>query len=217
LKLPANVDLDDLVQAGVIGLFDAATKFDADRQDDFSRYAKHRIKGAILDSLRQLDWASRDMRRNHKRVQDAKRDLSTTLQRTPMDVEVADKLGMALSRYRSKLLDLENLAPVSADTGGNQFDDLRPPDFAGKPETQPDFICVRREMRSILGKAIKTLSERYQKVVMLYYTKELSLKEIGRVLGVNESRVSQIRTSALEQMAIVLHQSGIDSIHAFQG
>jgi RNA polymerase sigma factor FliA len=217
LKLPVHLDLDDLVQAGVIGLFDAANKFDAARQDVFSSYAKHRIKGAILDSLRELDWASRDMRRRHKQAEDAKRDLRATLQRVPTEAEVAEKLGMDVARYRTTTLDLENMGPVSADTRGNQYDDRPAPDFASKPETQPDFICVRKELRNILRKAIKTLPERCQKVVMLYYTKELTMKEIGGMLGINESRVSQVHTSALEKMAIVLHQLGVDSSHAFQG
>ena len=108
---------------------------------------------------------------------------------------------------------MENIGPISADTPANQFDGL---DFPSKPETQPDFICVQKELRSMLGEAIKTLPERYQKVVLLYYTKELTLKEIGVTLGVNESRVSQIHKLALGKMAIVLHQNGIDSIHAFQ-
>jgi RNA polymerase sigma factor for flagellar operon FliA len=215
-KLPVYVDLDDMVQAGVIGLFEAANKFDADRQGVFSVYAKHRIKGAILDSLRQLDWASRDMRRRQKKVEAAKCDLTATLQRSPTEAELADKLGMDVDRWRAMMLDLENIGPVSFDTRANEFDDLPPLDFPGKPETQPDFICVRKELRSMLGEAIKTLPQRYQKVVMLYYSKQLTMKEIGAILGVNESRVSQVHKLALEKMAIALHHSKIDFIHQFQ-
>jgi RNA polymerase sigma factor FliA len=215
-KLPVHVDLDDLAQAGVIGLLDAANKFRADRQDDFSRYAKHRIKGAILDSLRQLDWASRDMRHNHRKAEAAKCSLTATLQRAPTDSEVAATLNMDVVRYRTKSMDLENMGPVSADTRVNQYDDLPAPDFAGKPDTQPDFVYAQNEMRRILGKAIKTLPERYQEIVTLYYTKELTMKEIGAVLGVNESRVSQLHNLALHKIATVLHQGGIDSGYAFQ-
>jgi len=216
-KLPVHVDLDDLAQAGVIGLFDAANKFDADKQEDFSRYAKYRIKGAILDSLRQLDWASRDMRRSHKREEATRHDLTATLKRAPTQLEVAESLGMDVARYQRMALDLEIMGPVSADTRGNQHDDFPTPDSAGKPDTQPDFIYVRNEMRHILGKAIKTLPERYQKVVMLYYIRELTMKEIGGMLGINESRVSQVHKLALEKMAMVLHDNGIDSSYAFQG
>jgi RNA polymerase sigma factor for flagellar operon FliA len=215
-NLPVHVDLDDLVHAGILGLFDAAGKFNPNEQVIFSSYAKHRVKGAILDSLRQLDWASRDMRRRHKQVEAATRDLATELHRNPTDGEVAQRLGMDVERWRTMMIDLRNVGLISASTRRNEDDDLPAPDFPSKPETHPDFICVRKELRSTLGEAIKTLSERYQKVVLLYYTKELTMKEIGGVLGINESRVSQIHKSALEKMAIVLHFSGIDSIRAFQ-
>src|SRR5215467_9096861 len=108
-NLPVHVDLDDLVHAGILGLFDAASKYDPDKQVVFSSYAKHRIKGAILDSLRQLDWASRDMRRRHKQLEAATRDLSSTLQRAPTEAEVAAKLGMDVDRWRSMMLDLRNV------------------------------------------------------------------------------------------------------------
>ena len=215
-NLPVHVDLDDLVHAGILGLFDAAGKFNPNEQVIFSSYAKHRIKGAILDSLRQLDWASRDMRRRLKQVEAATRDLATELHRNPTDGEVAQRMGMDVERWRTMMIDLRNVGLISASTRRNDDDDLPAPDFPSKPETHPDSICVRKELRSTLGEAIKTLPERYQKVVMLYYTKELTMKEIGGVLGINESRVSQIHKSALEKMAIVLHFSGIDSIHAFQ-
>src|SRR5580692_5451890 len=105
-NLPVHVDLDDLVHAGVLGLFDAAGKFNPEKQVVFSSYAKHRIKGAILDSLRQLDWASRDMRRRHKQVEAATRELSSTLQRAPTEAEIAAKLGMDVDRWRTMMLDL---------------------------------------------------------------------------------------------------------------
>src|SRR5258707_15645801 len=98
-NLPVHVDLDDLVHAGVLGLFDAASKFDPEKQVAFSSYAKHRIKGAILDSLRQLDWASRDLRRRHKQVEAARRELQATLQRTPTESEIASKLGVDVDRW----------------------------------------------------------------------------------------------------------------------
>jgi RNA polymerase sigma factor FliA len=214
--LPVHVDLDDLVQAGAIGLFDAANKFDVARQDVFSRYAKYRIKGAILDSLRRLDWASRDMRRKHKQVEATKRNLASILQRAPTEAEVAEKLCIDVDRLRTMMLDSEIIGPISIDTRSNHGADLPALDLPSKPETQPDFICARNELRSMLGEAIKTLPVRYQKVVLLYYTQELTMKEIGGMLDVNESRVSQIHKSALKTMAIVLRNNGVDSIHAFQ-
>jgi RNA polymerase sigma factor FliA len=214
-NLPVHVDLDDLVHAGILGLFDAANKFNPEKQVAFSSYAKHRIKGAILDSLRQLDWASRDMRRRHKQVEAATRDLAASLQRNPTEAEVAAKLGMDVERWRNMMLDLRNVGLVSASTRTNENEDLPAPDFPGKPETQPDSICAREQLRHVLGDAMKTLPERYRKVVMLYYSREMTMKEIGGVLGINESRVSQIHKSALEKMMVALQANGITSSQAF--
>jgi RNA polymerase sigma factor for flagellar operon FliA len=214
-NLPIHVDLDDLVHAGVLGLFDAATKYNPDKNVVFSSYAKLRIKGAILDSLRQLDWASRDLRRRHKQVEAVTRELSTALLRMPTEAEVAEKLGVDVERWRQMVMDLRNVGLVSASARSNDYDELPAPDFPSKPETQPDNMCAREQMRSALGTAMKTLPERYQKVVLLYYTNEMTMKEIGGVLGVNESRVSQIHKSALEKMHTVLESSGIQSSYAF--
>jgi RNA polymerase sigma factor for flagellar operon FliA len=214
-NLPVHVDLDDLVHAGILGLFDAASKFNPEKQVVFSSYAKHRIKGAILDSLRQLDWASRDMRRRHKQVEAATRDLAAELQRNPTEGEVAKKLGMDAERWRTMMIDLRNVGLISASTRGNEGDDLPAPDFPSKPETHPDSICARQQLRSVLGDAMKTLPERYQKVVLLYYTNEMTMKEIGGILGINESRVSQIHKSALEKMQVALEATGITSAQAF--
>jgi RNA polymerase sigma factor for flagellar operon FliA len=214
-NLPVHVDLDDLVHAGILGLFDAATKFNPEKQVVFSSYAKHRIKGAILDSLRQLDWASRDMRRRHKQVEAATRDLASELKRNPTEAEVAQKLGIDQNRWRSMMLDLRNVGLVSASTRSSENEDLPAPDFPSKPETHPDHICAREQLRSMLGVAIQTLPERYQKVVSLYYTGEMTMKEIGNILGINESRVSQIHKAALEKMAVALESNGITSSQAF--
>ena len=214
-NLPVHVDMDDLVHAGILGLFDAAGKYDPDKQVAFSSYAKHRIKGAILDSLRQLDWASRDMRRRHKQVEAATRDLAGTLQRNPTEAEVAEKLGMDPERWRGMMLDLRNVGLISASTRSNEYEDLPAPDFPCKPETHPDSICAREQLRGVLGEAMKVLPERYQKVVSLYYTAEMTMKEIGGILGINESRVSQIHKAALEKMQVVLTANGISSSQAF--
>jgi RNA polymerase sigma factor for flagellar operon FliA len=214
-NLPVHVDMDDLVHAGVLGLFDAASKYNPDKQVAFSSYAKHRIKGAILDSLRQLDWASRDMRRRHKQVEAATRELASTLHRNPTEAEVAQKLGLDPERWRSMMLDLRNVGLISASTRANENEDLPAPDFPSKPETYPDSICAREQLRSVLGDAMKTLPVRYQKVVSLYYTNEMTMKEIGTILGINESRVSQIHKAALEKMQVVLQSNGISNAHAF--
>ena len=214
-NLPVHVDLDDLVHAGILGLFDAASKYNPDKQVVFSSYAKHRIKGAILDSLRQLDWASRDLRRRHKQVEAVTRDLAAELQRNPTESEIAAKLGVDVERWRQMMVDLRNVGLISASSRATEQDDLPAPDFPSKPETQPDNMCSHEQLRAALGIAMKTLPERYQKVVMLYYTNEMTMKEIGGVLGINESRVSQIHKAALEKMQVVLQNNGISGATAF--
>ena len=214
-NLPVHVDLDDLVHAGILGLFDAVTKYDPDKKVAFSSYAKHRIKGAILDSLRQLDWASRDLRRRHKQVEAATRSLAATLHRNPTESEVAEKMGLEQERWRQMMIDLRNVGLISASRRGNENDDLPPPEFPSAPDTQPDRMCAHEQLRTVLTDAVQTLPERYQKVVILYYTNEMTMKEIGNILGINESRVSQIHKSALEKMAAVLQSNGIRSSNAF--
>ena len=214
-NLPVHVDLDDLVHAGILGLFDAVTKFDTDKMVTFSSYAKHRIKGAILDSLRQLDWASRDLRRRHKQVEAATRELTTTLQRSPSEAELAAKLGVDVDKWRQMAIDLRNVGLVSASTRANDTEDLPAPEFPSKAEMQPDNMCAHEQMRDMLGVAMKTLPERYQNVVALYYSNEMTMKEIGTVLGINESRVSQIHKTALEKMSVALQGAGISSAYAF--
>jgi RNA polymerase sigma factor for flagellar operon FliA len=214
-SLPVHVDFHDLVQAGTLGLIDAASKYDSERQSSFPTYAKHRIRGAILDSLRRLDWASRDMRRQHKQVEGATRELTATLHRNPTEAEVAQKLGIDEDHWRSMMLDLRNVGLVSGSTRGNESDDLPAPDFPCKPESNPVSICAREQLRGVLGVAVKTLPERYQKVVSLYYSCEMTMKESGGILGINESRVSQIHKVALAKMAAALEANGIASYKAF--
>jgi RNA polymerase sigma factor for flagellar operon FliA len=213
--LPVHVELDDLVHAGILGLIDAAQKYNADKQVAFSSYAKYRIKGAIQDSLRELDWASRDTRRRQKQVEAATNDLYTRLHRAPTEAEVAQKLGIDVDRFRTMMLGVPQVGLASASTWVNESEDCAAPDFPAKPETRPDSICAGEELRTVLGSAMTTLPERYQKVVALYYSNEMTMKEIGSVLGINESRVSQIHKSALEKMAATLQASGITSSQTF--
>jgi RNA polymerase sigma factor for flagellar operon FliA len=214
-NLPVHVDLDDLVHAGILGLFDAATKFDPEKQVAFSSYAKHRIKGAILDSLRQLDWASRDLRRRHKQLEAVTRDLSAELQRTPSETEIAGRLGVDIGRWRQMVVELRNVGLISADTRATDHEDLPAPEFPSAPETQPDHMCSREQLRESLDLAMTKLPDRYKQVVILYYTNEMTMKEIGCVLGINESRVSQIHKAALEKMNVALCGAGIFSASAF--
>ncbi len=214
-NLPVHVDLDDLVHAGVLGLFDAVTKYNPNKKVAFPSYAKHRIKGAILDSLRQLDWASRDMRKRHKKVEAITRELTASLERTPTEAELADGMGVGVERWRRMALELRTIGLISASGAGNEQEDQLTPEFPARQESQPDNMCVREQMRNVLRSAIGTLPERYQKVVFLYYTNDMTMKEIGGLMGINESRVSQIHKTALEKMAAALHSAGVHSAQAF--
>jgi len=214
-SLPVHVELDDLVHAGILGLFDAATKYDPDKNVAFSSYAKHRIKGAILDSLRQLDWASRDMRRRHKQFEQVTRELAANLQRNPTEDEIAQKMGVDVARWRQMAVDLRNLGLISASSRPADQDDMPAPDFPCSPDSLPDSVCAKRQLRSKLDVAMEVLPERYRKVVTLYYTNEMTMKEIGGIMGINESRVSQIHKLALEKMAHALHDAGITSSSLF--
>jgi RNA polymerase sigma factor FliA len=214
-NLPVHVDLDDLVHAGVLGLFDAVAKYQPGKNVAFSSYAKHRIKGAILDSLRQLDWASRDLRRRHKEVEAATRELSSTLQRNPTEAELAAKLGVEVERWRRMLSEMQCVGLISISARRPDQEDLPAPDYPAKAETQPDSMCAHEELRDYLAQAMRVLPERYRTVVVLYYTKDMTMREIGGVLGINESRVSQIHKSALEKMATALEAAGIHSSAAF--
>jgi len=212
-NLPVHVDLDDLIHAGVMGLFDAVIKYDDSKNVAFHAYAKHRIKGAILDSLRQMDWASRDLRRRQKQVESVTRDLSVKLGRTPTETEVAHEMGLDADRWHRVQMELSMTGVVSATPNPDQEHE-RPMEFAGAPESRPDRMCERRQLQVTLARAIGKLPERYQKVVFLYYTNDMTMKEIGDVLGVNESRVSQIHKIALKKMANVLEGEGIHSSQA---
>jgi RNA polymerase sigma factor for flagellar operon FliA len=212
-NLPVHVDLDDLVHAGVLGLFDAVAKYDAEKNVAFQAYAKHRIKGAILDSLRQLDWASRDLRKRQKQVDSTTRDLSASLGRNPTEHEVAQRMGVTTDRLRRMQMDIRTVGVVSM-TAISPEDRDRTEDFAGTPDLQPDRICERKQLQGTLARALDTLPERYRKVVFLYYTTGLTMKEIGDLMGVNESRVSQIHKSALKKMQLALESQGIQSTAA---
>ncbi len=214
-SIPVNADFDDIQQAGMIGLIDAAGKYDGEKHNSFAAYAKHRIRGAILDSLRQLDWASRDMRRRQKLVTVAMAEFTAIYHRNPTETEVADKVGLDLATCRQTLTDLRRGAPVSSSQFAGDNEDLPAPDFAGGLETRPDFICEHEQLQGVLREAVRLLPERYQKVILMYYGKSMTMKEIGGVMGINESRVSQIHKVALAKMATALQANGIASYQDF--
>jgi RNA polymerase sigma factor for flagellar operon FliA len=210
-NLPVHVDLDDLVHAGILGLFDAALKFNGDKQVTFQGYAKHRIKGAILDSLRDMDWASRDLRRRHKQLEAVTRELQAATERNPTEAEIADKMGMGIERWRQVAIELRMVGLLSASSRPADSDNQSVPEFPAGDDLNPDVLTGQRQLRSVLSEAMKDLPERYQMVIGLYYLAGKTMREIGERMGINESRVSQIHRAALEKMAVSLQAAGIHS------
>ena len=210
-NLPVHVDVDDLVHAGIMGLFDAAVKYNGAKQVSFHAYAKHRIKGAILDSLRDMDWASRDLRKRHKQLEAVTRELSAVMERNPTEAEIAEKMGMDVERWRQVAIELRMVGLLSASARAPESDNQNIPEFPATDQLNPDVMTHQRQLRSVLSTAMQTLPERYQMVIGLYYLGGKTMKEIGDKLGINESRVSQIHRAALDKMSNSLHAVGINS------
>jgi len=206
-RLPQHVDIEDLVSAGVVGLMDAFTKFDPQKKVQFRSYAQFRIRGAILDSLRTLDWSPRDLRRKGRAAEEAIRVLTSRLRRTPNEGEIAAEMGLSLEEYQSLLGDLKGLEIGTLHVEHN--DDSGEEELAyvpGRPEDDPLFVCLRGELKEKLGEAIENLPERERTVMTLYYYEEMTMKEIGLALGVVESRVSQIHSSAVLHLRAELRE-----------
>jgi len=208
-RLPQHVPLEDLVHAGVLGLIDALNKYDSGKNVQFKTYAKFRIRGAILDSLRELDWSPRDLRRKARRIEEVSARLGNVLGRSATEQEIADELKMSLEEFQHLLGDLDGLDLGSLQAASpidGQPDDLceyLPSD----PEDSPYFICLRGEMKQLLTEAIAELGDKEQQVLSLYYYEELTMKEVGAVLGIGESRVSQIHSLALVKLRSRLQTS----------
>jgi RNA polymerase sigma factor for flagellar operon FliA len=204
-RLPQHVDIEDLVSAGVVGLMDAFTKFDPKKKVQFRSYAQFRIRGAILDSLRTLDWSPRDLRRKGRAAEEAVRTLTARLGRSPGESEIAAELGVCLEDYQSLLGDLKGLEIGTLHVEHNE--DSGEEELAyipGRPEEDPLFCCLRGELQEKLTEAIECLPERERLVMTLYYFEELTMREIGLALGVVESRVSQIHASAVVHLRAAL-------------
>lgn len=214
-SIPVHIELDDLVHAGTMGLFDAATKYREDREVTFPIYAKHRIRGAILDSLRQMDWASRDLRKRQKQMEAVTRELTVKLGRTPSEAEIAEAMGLTTRQWQCLMVDLRSIAQAATQHKVTDEQDqlvLEPPT---SPADAPDRICARAELRARLDSAMSNLPARQRQVMELYYEGDYTMREIGGMLGVNESRVSQIHKSALVRMQAALQERGIHSAAAF--
>src|SRR4051794_30144601 len=204
-RLPQHVDIEDLVSAGVVGLMDAFAKFDPDKKVQFRSYAQFRIRGAILDSLRTLDWSPRELRRKGRAVEEAVRVLTHRLGRPPNEAEVALEMAVSLEDYQQLLGDLKGLEIGTLHVERNE--DSGEEELAyvpGKPEGDPLFRCLRGELEEKLADAIQNLPDRERLVMTLYYYEEMTMREIGLALGVVESRVSQVHASAVAHLRATL-------------
>jgi RNA polymerase sigma factor FliA len=199
--LPSHVDEQDLVSYGLLGLIGAIERFDPDREIKFETYAIARIKGAIIDELRSLDWVPRSVRTRAREIERAISSLERSLMRVPTDEEIAAKLEITMPELEESLAEISRTSMAALDelwtpnAGGDQVSLIDTIEDQSGPD--PEISLEQTELKEALGEAIARLPEREKLVVTLYYYEELTLREIGEVLGVTESRVSQLHTKAV--------------------
>ncbi|GAB4217638.1 MAG: RNA polymerase sigma factor FliA [Rhodoferax sp.] len=201
-KLPANVQVDDLIQVGLIGLSDALSRYEATQGVQFETFATQRIRGAMLDELRENDWVSRGTRKSQKDIEEALRRVEHKLGRTPRESEIAQELGISLADYQAllnkvrgtQLIYLEDMTSNAEDEDG--FLDRH----LGDPDADPLNVLRDQRMREALVAAIKQLPEREQFVMSMYYEQDMNLKEIAAVLDVTESRVCQLHSQSIARL-----------------
>jgi RNA polymerase sigma factor for flagellar operon FliA len=207
-RLPPQVPLEDLVHAGIIGLIDAVRKYDPSKNVRLRHYAKFRIRGAILDSLRSGDWSPRALRKQGRSVEQARRNCKAILGREPTEIEVADELHMKLADYQRLLGDLRGLDLGSLQRGSSDSEDSE--DLCQTrtdiEADTPFLICLRAEMTGLLARCLAELPERERRVLMMYHYEELTMKQVGSAMGIGESRVSQIHTEALSRLRVRVKQ-----------
>ncbi len=201
-RLPPHVLLEDLVHAGILGLIEAIQRYDPARHVELKSYAKHRIHGAILDSLRDLDWSPRPLRRKARRVEEAQQRLRARLRYAPSESQLAEELGMGLDKFQHLLgelrgLDLRSLQSETMEEGSGRETHNN---TQTEPPEDPFTLCLRSEMTGLLAKAVEELPERERQLLALYYHEELTMKEAGAVLGIGEARVSQLHSAAIVRL-----------------
>lgn len=199
-RLPQQVELEDLVSAGVVGLLEAARSFDSTQNVQFKTFARFRIRGAIMDSLREIDWGSRRIRRKGREISEASARLQSKLGREPSSSEIAEEMQIGTGQLHKWLAEIDSLQISSqqisvANETSDSMDIIE--SAPSLDDSNPFELCLEGEMREHLAQAISKLSEREQLILSLYYREELTMREIASVVGVALSRVSQIRQATL--------------------
>ena len=204
MRLPPHIEVDDLISVGVLGLMDAISKYDSSRGAKFKTYAEFRVRGAILDELRAMDWVPRSIRQKASSVDKVVQALQAKLSRSPEDEEVAKEMGLSLDQFHDTLNETKSIPVFSledlgiAKESGEQQSLLDC--LAGKADADPQTQIRLIELKEIIAKAIDALPEKERLMVSLYYYEELTMKEIGAVLEITESRVSQIHSKAVYRL-----------------
>ncbi|MDR2534701.1 MAG: RNA polymerase sigma factor WhiG [Treponema sp.] len=204
IGMPHNVEFDDLVGYGVFGLLDAIDKFDPDKGVKFKTYAVTRIRGAIFDELRSIDWVPRSVRQKTREVEEAIGSLEAQLGRTASEQEIAEHLRMDGDEYQKTMMKISGTAILSLNDvwfSGDENDKVSIGDSIESPVSlNPDVIVEKDEIRRVIVEHINELPDKEKKILVLYYYEDLTLKEIGQVLEVTESRVSQLHTKAISRL-----------------
>ena len=211
VNMPPNIEFDDLVSYGIFGLIDAIDKYEPERGFKFKTYATTRIRGSIIDELRSLDWIPRSTRQKARHLQRVYVELENRLGRSAEDEEIAKEMGITLKDLHRLIMETSGTAVISLDDiwhVGSDDDEVTVVDTIEGPQKHtPSFRLEKDEVKRILIEAIKALPPREKEVIALYYYEELTLKEIGEVLGVTESRVSQLHTKAILRLKARLHRN----------
>ena len=206
--LPRHVELEDLVSAGMVGLMEACNRFDARRHVQFKSYAQFRIRGAILDWLRTLDWGPRELRRKARAIAETTRILAQRLGRAPGEQEIAEAMEMDLDELQQLMGELRSLELGSLNAEHSKDEEDEELEYVpASADEDPLFLCLAAESRQRLIDAVEELPEKERLVLTLYYYEELTMREIGLTLGVVESRVSQIHSGAVRRLRSVMGQT----------
>ena len=206
--LPHHILLEDLVHAGVLGLMEAVQNFDSTKNVALKSFAKYRIRGAILDSLRELDWSPRLLRKRARQLEQANAELRARLGRPATETELAAKLKIKLAELHHLLADLHGLevGSLQAECSENGHEQGTDSYLNNGPEKDPLELCLQSERQALLAQAVGDLPVRERQVLALYYREELTMKEVGALLGVGEARVSQIHTASRVRLRVRMQE-----------